>query len=126
MRKLFLSCFVAAAAASLSAQSGSKLAFLSDRTDKQQIYLINPQGGEAEAITSAEDGVGRFAWSADGKRLAYTATDPKSAAVKDREKKYGEFQIVDQDQRMTRLFVIDLATRIARALTPDAFTVGSF
>src|SRR5439155_16118310 len=105
---------------------GSKLAFLSDRTDKQQIYLINPQGGEAEAITSLEDGVGRFAWSSDGKRLAYTATDPKSAAVKDREKKYGEFQIVDQDQRMTRLFVIDLATRIARALTPDAFTVGSF
>ncbi len=105
---------------------GSKLAFLSDRTDKQQIYLINPQGGEAEAITSLEDGVGRFAWSSDGKRLAYTATDPKPAAVKDREKKYGEFQIVDQDQRMTRLFVIDLATRIARALTPDAFTVGSF
>src|SRR5947207_13109456 len=88
---------------------GSKLAFISDRTDKQQIYLINPQGGEAEAITSLEDGVGRFAWSSDGKRLAYTATDPKSAAVKDREKKYGEFQIVDQDQRMTRLFVIDLA-----------------
>src|SRR6266487_3598819 len=43
---------------------GSTLAFLSDRTDKQQIYLINPQGGEAEAITSLEDGVGRFAWSA--------------------------------------------------------------
>src|SRR5881396_2281050 len=40
---------------------GSKLAFLSDRTDKQQIYLISPQGGEAEAITSLEDGVSRFA-----------------------------------------------------------------
>src|SRR5436309_13808052 len=25
---------------------GSKLAFVSDRTDKQQIYLINPQDGE--------------------------------------------------------------------------------
>ena len=32
---------------------GSKLAFISDRTDKRQIYVINPQGGEAEALTSA-------------------------------------------------------------------------
>ena len=34
------------------APDGSKLAFISDRTDKRQIYLINPQGGEAEALTS--------------------------------------------------------------------------
>jgi len=27
------------------APDGSKLAFISDRTDKRQIYLINPQGG---------------------------------------------------------------------------------
>src|SRR5436189_1500385 len=34
---------------------GSRLAFTSDRTDKQQIYLINPQGGEAEPLTTLED-----------------------------------------------------------------------
>jgi len=105
---------------------GTKLAFISDRTDKQQIYVINPQGGEADALTSLEDGVTRFAWSPDGKSIAYSATDPKSQAVKDREKKYGEFQIVEQDHRMTRLFVVDLATRASRPLTTGAFTVGSF
>src|SRR5687767_6700321 len=36
---------------------GRWLAFVSDRTDKRQIYLINPLGGEARAITNAEDGV---------------------------------------------------------------------
>src|SRR5438045_4692015 len=72
---------------------GSKLAFISDRTDKRQIYLINPQGGEAEALTSLEDGAGSFAWSPDGQSIAYTATEPKLAAVKDREKKYGEFLV---------------------------------
>ena len=41
---------------------GSKLAFTSDRTDKRQIYLIDPTGGEAEALTTLEDGVGGFAW----------------------------------------------------------------
>ena len=105
---------------------GSKLAFISDRTDKQQIYLINPQAGEADALTALEDGVSRFAWSPDGSRIAYTATEPKPDAVKDREKKYGEFQVVDRDHRMTQLFVLDVATKRTRPLTSDAFTVGSF
>jgi dipeptidyl aminopeptidase/acylaminoacyl peptidase len=105
---------------------GSRLAFISDRTDKRQIYLINPHGGEAEALTTVEDGVESFRWSPDGKAIAYTATEPKSAAMKDREKKYGEFQIVEQEYRMTHLFVLDLATRQTRTLTKGAFTVGRF
>ena len=105
---------------------GSMLAFVSDRTDKRQIYLINPQGGEADALTSLEDGVDSFEWSPDGKSIAYTATEPKSAALKDRDKKYGEFQVVEQDYRMTHLYVIDVASRATRTLTSGPFTVGSF
>src|SRR3954462_12653398 len=96
---------------------GAKLAFISDRTDKRQIYVISPQGGEAEALTTLEDGVGSFAWSPDGRSIAYTATEPKSAAIKDREKKYGEFLIAEQDHRMTHLFTLDVATRATKALT---------
>src|SRR5215212_3725950 len=33
---------------------GSKLAFATDREDKRQIYLIDPRGGEAHKLTSAE------------------------------------------------------------------------
>jgi dipeptidyl aminopeptidase/acylaminoacyl peptidase len=105
---------------------GSKLAFISDRTDKRQIYVINPTAGEADALTSLEDGVSGFAWSPDGKSIAYTATEPKTAGIKDREKKYGEFQVVQQDYKMTHLFAIDVGTRAIRTLTSGAFTVGSF
>src|SRR3954462_14619565 len=105
---------------------GAKIAFTSDRSDKRQIYLISPQGGEGEALTSVEDGVSSFAWSPDGKTIAYTTTEAKPAAIKDRDKKYGEFQVVEQDHRMTHLFVIDVATRATRTLTSGAFTVGSF
>src|SRR5213076_701160 len=95
---------------------GSRLAFISDRTDKRQLYLIDPRGGEADALTSLEDGITSFAWSPDGKSIAYTATEPKSAVIKDREKKYGEFQVVEQDYRMTHLFVLDVATHATRQL----------
>ena len=105
---------------------GSRLAFGSDRSDKRQIYIIDPHGGEAEPLTTLEDGVGSFAWSPDGKSIAYTATEPKPAAIKEREKKYGELQIVEQDYRMSHLFVLDVATRATRALTSGAFTVGNF
>ncbi len=105
---------------------GAKLAFISDRTDKRQVYLINPRGGEAETLTSLDEGVSAFSWSPDGKAIAYSATEPKPAALKDRDKKYGEFEVVEQDHRMTHLFVIDIATHTTRTLTSGAFTVGSF
>jgi dipeptidyl aminopeptidase/acylaminoacyl peptidase len=105
---------------------GSRIAFISDRTDKRQIYVIDLLGGEANALTTAEDGVTSFAWSPDGRTIAYTAIEPKSSAIKDREKKYGEFEVVDQEYRMTHLVTIDVATRAARTLTSGAFTVGSF
>src|SRR6185436_16381492 len=98
---------------------GTRLGFISDRTDKRQLYVINALGGEAEALTTLDEGVSNFAWSPDGKTIAYTATEAKSAALKDREKKFGEFQVVEQDYRMTHLFVLDLATRARSRAVPS-------
>jgi dipeptidyl aminopeptidase/acylaminoacyl peptidase len=110
---------------------GRWIAFVSDRTDKRQLYLISPDGGEARPLTDVDGGVGSFAWSPDGSQIALTMTDPVSDAAKERDKRYGAFEIVDEEYRMTHLHVIGVdpaaSTPAApRRLTQGDFTVGSF
>ena len=105
---------------------GRWLGFISDRDGKRQVYRIAVAGGEAEKLTSAEDGVNNFAWSPSGAQIAFTMTDAVTEAMKEREKRWGEIRIEDQDQRYTHLHVFDLAARTTKALTSGPFVVGSF
>ncbi len=47
------------------------IAFLSDRDEKKQLYVIDVLGGEAQRIGSQTEEVPSFAWSPDGSRIAY-------------------------------------------------------
>lgn len=84
---------------------GSRVAFISDRDGKRQIYLIAPAGGEAAQLTKVETGVTSFEWAPDGLSIAFAAVDPESKARKDRKEKYGEFEIVQGDYTMTHLWL---------------------
>ncbi|MEO7157657.1 MAG: S9 family peptidase [Vicinamibacterales bacterium] len=105
---------------------GAWLAFTSDRDGKRQIYRIAPGGGEAEKLTTTDDGVNTFAWSPSGKEIALTMTDPLPDAIKEREKRWGDIKIEDQDVRYTNLHVLDVAARTTRQLTKGNFVVGNF
>lgn len=48
-----------------------RLAFISARGGKPQIYLIGLEGGEARALTSMPNGAANPVWSHDGQRIAF-------------------------------------------------------
>ena len=90
-----------------------RLAFASERDGKRQIYVINPLGGEPQQLTSEENGVEQFEWAPDGTAIAYTSTGPEPKAKKDRKEKYGDFEVVEGDYAMMRLWLVKAPDEIA-------------
>jgi len=55
--------------------------FLSDRNGTNQLYLMRLDGGEARRISTAKDGVNMFAFSRDGKWVAYSTSKPENRQI---------------------------------------------
>ncbi len=60
--------------------NGKKIAFLSTRDGKPQIYIADFPDGEIKKITNIERGVNNLNWSPDGKHFSFT-TDVKMEAL---------------------------------------------
>lgn len=103
-----------------------RLAFISDRDGKAQVYVMRVDGGEAEKVTDAKTAVQSFAWSPDGKRIAYIAADPVPEA-REKEKKDGFDQIiVDADYQFAHINVINLpASPSSEIAKPVKLTDGA-
>jgi len=59
----------------------SFFAFLSDRGEKNQIYFMNPDGGEPWQVTEAKAGVISFDWNKDGSFLAFLSGEDKEKQI---------------------------------------------
>ncbi|MCK4829486.1 S9 family peptidase, partial [bacterium] len=60
----------------------SFFAFLSNRyEDKNQIYFMRPDGGEAWQVTDDKFGVSSYVWSLDGKYLSYLGGEPEERQI---------------------------------------------
>src|SRR5262249_53592260 len=53
----------------------------------------------------------------DGKQIAFLAPEPRTEAEEKKEKDKDDARVVDRDEKPTRLWVIDLASKKARQLT---------
>ena len=67
--------------------SGDRIAFLSSRDEKPQLYTIRTDGGEAQAVTALKQGsISAYEWMPDGERVLLTLSvdpavdDPTEAA----------------------------------------------
>jgi dipeptidyl aminopeptidase/acylaminoacyl peptidase len=83
------------------------LAFLTDRGDKNQIYVIRLEGGEAVQMTKDEEGISSFRWHPSGSYFVVSKSDKEDKNKKEREKRYGSFEFDDQEFRLTHLWKID-------------------
>ena len=105
---------------------GKWLAFLSDREDADQIWLISVSGGEPVKLTSAKNSVSSFDWSPDGARIAYLARDPSTEADDKKSKEFDDVRIIDEEEKRTRLWTIDLADKKPRQETKGAWAIRAF
>lgn len=109
------------------------LAFTSSRSkDKNQIFVIRPNGGEAIRLTDSESGVSNYEWSPDGSEIAFTATEPESKYTKGRKDHMGGFSVVRKEYRFSHLWTFDIDSSLndpvkGRQKTDGKdFTVGGF
>ncbi len=111
---------------------GNYLSFTSTRGgDGNQIWMIDPAGGEAWQLTRAEGSVGRYLWSNSGSHIAFTMVDPLTEEQQRRRRQREDVNVVDEEFRYAHLYVFETghgseeAAEIVR-LTEGEFHVGNF
>jgi dipeptidyl aminopeptidase/acylaminoacyl peptidase len=102
---------------------GRRFAFLSDREEATQIYLMPTDGGEAVRLTEGKNAVRAFEWSPDGKQIALLAPEPKTEAEEKKEKDKDDARVVDRDEKRSRLWLIDVETKKVRQLTAGSWQI---
>jgi dipeptidyl aminopeptidase/acylaminoacyl peptidase len=107
---------------------GKVIYFLSKRkefNEQNQVYRIAVDGGEAQIVTRAGNGVRQFRLSPDGAWLAYTMTDAATDVEKKAVKIGDDERVVDRNFKHHRLYVQPVNESEAKALTGE-MTVWEF
>jgi dipeptidyl aminopeptidase/acylaminoacyl peptidase len=82
------------------------IAFLSDRGDKSQIYLISAEGGEAFPLTKEDENISAFGWNPDGHQIAFIRNETDSKTAKSIKDHFGAFGEEGKDYKLSHLWVI--------------------
>ena len=101
-----------------------QLGFLSNREDQQQIYVMRTDGGEAAALTKGKRSVRSFAWSSDGRQIAFLAPDAKTDAEEKKEKDKDDAHVVDKEDKQPRLWLLTVATGDTKALSDPKWDIS--
>src|SRR5579863_3398260 len=85
-----------------------------DKGGVAQIYVISPSGGEAIPLTTGEEEVHTFSWSADSRTIYFATREPWTKTQKDDYKKqWKDVQQYRTAERGDTLFALDVAAALA-------------
>ncbi|MFQ5816735.1 MAG: prolyl oligopeptidase family serine peptidase [Terriglobia bacterium] len=96
---------------------GQRIAFLSRRSGKPQIYLLWADGGEAEKLTDSTSPITAFDWSPDGQRIVYVASEPLTKEEEKKKKERDDAKLFLQDYRMSHLWIVEVESKETLRLT---------
>lgn len=86
---------------------GQWIAFVSDRGNKNQVYVMRLEGGEAKAVTKEEEGVLAFEWHPSGNSIIFLKAEKEDKSKKERERRYGGFEADDKEFTLSHLWQVD-------------------
>lgn len=86
---------------------GDRLAFVSNRGGKSQLYVMRTGLSEGRKVTNFEHGVVKFVWSPDGRRLAAVAQPDRTPEEKKKDEEKRDWRAVDADERRRALWVVN-------------------
>lgn len=102
---------------------GSLLSFVAYLGDVPQVMAISAAGGEPWSITSVKEGVTRYEWASDSKRIAFLAADQTPAEEEQRKYDKTYVEVVGKDERGPRLWVQETAGGAPKVISPAGQTV---
>jgi dipeptidyl aminopeptidase/acylaminoacyl peptidase len=111
---------------------GKYLSFRRSVDEKQQLFLMRTNGGEAVQLTKHETSVGSYVWSGDSRAIFFVATEPRSEEEEKRRKDGYDAIYVDegpngqQEGSWNNLWRLALESKQAVRLTEQDFRIGSF
>ena len=106
--------------------NGDRLAFLSGREGKTQIWMMRLMGGEPIAISSDEQSISRFKWSPDGKHIAFVMRDEDTEDEKKAKKEKRYVTLVDQDFKYNHLYTLSTTADEKGEYNVQRLTRGEF
>ncbi len=108
------------------------IAFISGRDGKNNLFVLNTEGGEAEKITDVKTSVANFSWSPYDKQIAYLMTDAPLDLEEKNKKGKNDWYYMDQNNKQSRLFIVNTTQKdstgkyVSKLLTKENYYVTSF
>ncbi len=99
-----------------SPDGSMRLAFVSDSTGANQIFLVDLPDGRPRMLTEAANGVTAYAWSPDGRHIAYISPGGESEAMRARREAGTDVHIEDEPAPRARIHVVEIESGTDREL----------